>query len=229
MFPANRLTAVARNGEMTDEEFTPRWLYVKKCSHCDLKYFGTTVRANVERYRGSGSRWVAHLQRHKAKAITIAKRFYESHQREECMRRAIEFSKEHDIVASREWANAHVETGALAVNGGWFVGNQHSKKTLKIISQSNKGKVWFHDPHSSFATKLFPGDRTIKKLGLVRGMHPNHLRHLAKTEEHKAKIGNGNRGKAKSAETRAKLSAALKGRPGHTPWNKGMRFTEKRK
>lgn len=39
-------------------EFKPTYLYLKKCSHCDLMYFGKTVQ-DPYKYKGSGVAWGA--------------------------------------------------------------------------------------------------------------------------------------------------------------------------
>jgi hypothetical protein len=41
-------------------------LYIKQCSHCDLKYFGKSVRRDIEDYEGSGIKWKNHLKKHEA-------------------------------------------------------------------------------------------------------------------------------------------------------------------
>lgn len=40
----------------------PTRLYIKQCPHCNLKYFGKTHYENIERYFGSGKRWLNHLK-----------------------------------------------------------------------------------------------------------------------------------------------------------------------
>lgn len=42
---------------------TPTRLYIKKCSHCDVKYFGKTTSDDVENYKGSGKKWKNHLKK----------------------------------------------------------------------------------------------------------------------------------------------------------------------
>ena len=40
------------------------YLYVKQCNHCNLKYFGKTVKPTVEKYFGSGHHWRRHIKMH---------------------------------------------------------------------------------------------------------------------------------------------------------------------
>lgn len=178
-----------------DQQFTARWLYVKKCSHCELKYFGMTTRKDVDRYQGSGTEWRDHLERHNARAITLNKRFFTQRQHRSCTKAAIAFSERHNIVASKEWANLQIETGDQSTWGaGTPKGARRSERTGLLISTGNLGRAWYHDPKSDFATKLYDNDPLIKARKLVKGMHPNHIARLKKTPEHKQKIGEANKG-----------------------------------
>jgi len=36
------------------KDIKPTRLYIKKCSHCELKYYGKSESVNIESYKGSG-------------------------------------------------------------------------------------------------------------------------------------------------------------------------------
>lgn len=49
----------------------PTRLYIKQCSHCDLKYFGKTILEDIQTYKGSGIRWQRHLKKHNAESVHL--------------------------------------------------------------------------------------------------------------------------------------------------------------
>lgn len=88
-------------------------LYVKTHNNTGLKYFGKTIREDVQAYTGSGTRWLNHLQKHGYDVTTEVIGIFED---EDVARQvAIDFSIEHDIVNSPLWANLKFET----LDGGW--------------------------------------------------------------------------------------------------------------
>lgn len=137
------------------ETIEPTRLYIKKCSHCGLKYFGKTKSKNIEKYTGSGSKWNNHLKKHNAKSIHLwnSDWYYDS----SITRFAMKFSKINKIVENSEWANLKPEDG---LDGGWS--HVHTKeiqerarananKTMLekygelrpsfLFSEKNKGKI----------------------------------------------------------------------------------------
>lgn len=88
------------------------YLYLKQCSHCNLKYFGKTVSDNPANYKGSGTDWLEHLKEHKAKQVTKSMWRFKDH--EACRYFALSFSADNNIVESDEWANKQVESGGLS-------------------------------------------------------------------------------------------------------------------
>lgn len=92
----------------------PTRLYVKQCSHCDLKYFGKTVRQDIEKYSGSGVKWKNHLSKHNAKSLHIwnSDWYYDT----SISTFALEFSKDNNIVESETWANLIEENGLDGFN-----------------------------------------------------------------------------------------------------------------
>ena len=91
----------------------PTRLYIKQCPHCGLKYFGKSVREDIEKYNGSGVRWNNHLKKHNItpETLWISDWYYDT----SITRFAIKFSNLNKIVESNEWANLIEENG---INGG---------------------------------------------------------------------------------------------------------------
>lgn len=93
--------------------FKPTYLYIKTHNVTGLKYFGKTTGRRMAQYKGSGTRWLNHINYHGYNVTTEIIGHYTD--REECRNAALEFSKKHNIVESPEWANLVVEDG---VSGG---------------------------------------------------------------------------------------------------------------
>jgi len=75
-----------------------------------MKYFGKTCSLDrISRYWGSGKAWKKHLTENGRSFTTQLVGFYL--EKERCRSAAIQFSKEHDIVNSSEWANLIIENG----------------------------------------------------------------------------------------------------------------------
>ena len=93
--------------------FKPTYLYVKTHNTTGLKYFGKTCKKDPYKYKGSGTRWNNHLGIHGNNCTTEIIGLFTD--REECLRAALEFSVQNDIVVSPEWANLKLES----LDGGW--------------------------------------------------------------------------------------------------------------
>jgi hypothetical protein len=107
-------------------DFRPTRLYIKELN--GLKYFGKSVSADIEKYHGSGKRWLNHIKKYgtnKIETIWISDWFYDPLLLKEY---ATSFSIKHSIVDSDEWANLCVETG---LNGGYRE-NNHFKEFNKL-------------------------------------------------------------------------------------------------
>ena len=88
--------------------FKPTWLYIKQHNKTGLKYFGKTTR-NPIKYKGSGKKWVHHLNFHGKDVSTIWYQLFDN--KDELVMFALTFSKEHNIIESVEWANLKFENG----------------------------------------------------------------------------------------------------------------------
>lgn len=114
----------------------PTRLYIKQCSHCNLKYFGKTISEDIENYPGSGVRWTRHLSKHRAtsKHLWNSDWYYDT----TITRFAIKFSVLNRIVESKGWANLAIENG---IQGG-FLGEEISKKAHIKISKTKNSANW---------------------------------------------------------------------------------------
>lgn len=106
----------------------PTHLYVKRHIRTGLKYFGRTVK-DPQSYRGSGAYWTSHLERYGNHVVTtVVGTFTDS---EELREAAEDFSEEHDIEWSTDWANLLGEDGGTS-GEGWRVGLDYTDKIRRL-------------------------------------------------------------------------------------------------
>lgn len=113
-------------------EFKPTWLYIKQHNDTGLKYFGKTTNKNPNTYHGSGQYWRAHLKKHGKNITTVWCQLFDD--KEALIEYALRFSKENQIVESKEWANLIPENGYE--DGGAtksFLGKKHTPETIAKI------------------------------------------------------------------------------------------------
>lgn len=90
-------------------EFKPTYLYIKQHSITGKLYFGKTTK-DPEKYMGSGIHWTRHISKHGIEYVeTVWYCLFLD--KEDCVDFALNFSKQHDIVESKEWLNAIPENG----------------------------------------------------------------------------------------------------------------------
>lgn len=90
-------------------EFNPTYLYIKQHSITNKLYFGKTIR-NPETYYGSGLHWVRHIKVHGRNYVTTL--WYELFTDiVELQNFAISFSRDMNIVESKQWLNMKLENG----------------------------------------------------------------------------------------------------------------------
>eukprot|EP01083_Nonionella_stella_P098972 278382_1 len=101
-------------------------------------YLGMTrrsTRAEVFKYIGSGEYWCNHIRMHGNDIDTYILKYLDGTQRQACIDYCTGFSKRHNIVRSKHWANLMPEYG---INGGpGFAGRKHSEESKQKISASN--------------------------------------------------------------------------------------------
>ncbi len=115
----------------------PTRLYIKKCSHCELKYFGKTTLQDIDSYSGSGDYWLKHLRKHNATVIHLWNSAW--YHDDSIVRFATKFSKLNNIVESRNWANLKIEDGLDGGDPG-PAGRAKIRETLKSLHATEKGK-----------------------------------------------------------------------------------------
>lgn len=159
------------------------YLYVKTHNKTGLKYLGKTESKDPHKYPGSGKYWQHHLKTHgKDYSTEIIK---ECESMEEFSKWGLYYSNLWNVVESDDWANLTEETGdarGLRRYNGYWRGKTRSDIDKEKISQGRKGKGKGHNRTLTEESK--EKIRAARKLQII-------------TEEHKKKIGDGNRGKPK--------------------------------
>ena len=201
--------------------FKPTYLYIKTHVVTGLKYFGKTTR-NPLSYAGSGKYWKRHINKHGNICDTEILGIY--HDVRECTIDAVWFSETFDIVNSDEWANLIVENGmdgAPVGHAPTFSPDQEWKdnNSRRAINNWNdpewrketirRQKIAANDPtrkdeYSRIAKQQWEGNETRKAAQSKVA--------LQVWEDYKEKIME-NFKRPKSAEHKAKISAALSGTP----------------
>jgi len=110
--------------------FRPTALLVQTHNVTGLKYFCKTIHLDrVHWYKGSGTVWKRHIKKHGNDVSTGIMGIY--YDRNRCVEAALEFSRKHNIVASKEWANLveeNAETGAQGGDKHPMFGRSHPQK-----------------------------------------------------------------------------------------------------
>ena len=204
--------------------FRPTALLVQTHNVTGLKYFCKTIHLDrVHWYKGSGTVWKRHLKKHGNDVSTGIMGVYYDRQR--CVEAALEFSRTHNIVASKEWANLveeNAETGAQGGDKHPMFGRPHPDKGSKRPDISarmsgennpNYGIKWSEERKQAFSESRI-GKPHHRPLGSKSGMKGK-----AYPEEGKRKLSEAlkgrvspNIGKKASEETKAKMSASQKAR-----------------
>lgn len=116
------------------------YLYIKQCSHCQLKYFGTTIRKNPYSYKGSGKYWTNHLKKHGGIPDTLEIWSFED--QKEATIFALNFSEYNCIVESSLWANLIIEDGKKGgANKGMKMTYEQKEKISNTRKEKNLGKL----------------------------------------------------------------------------------------
>lgn len=112
------------------------YLYVKQHSITGMKYFGMTQKQNPFKYYGSGTYWKEHIKKHGKQYVkTLEVWGFDS--RDQCSYFSFKFSKDNNIVESKEWANLIPESG----NKG-ALGRKATKEQRIHLSEIRKGKTY---------------------------------------------------------------------------------------
>lgn len=221
------------------------YLYVKKCNHCNLKYFGMT-RRNPFTYRGSGSYWLAHNKKHKTSIETLSVWGFDN--QEGCTDFALRFSYDNDIVESKDWANLVAEDG---FNGGHHgavlgprpqevkdkisksnTGKKHSEETKKRLSELAKNRIVSDETRVKLGT--WKEGRRSGRLGKTNSEESNKsrsekLRGRKVSDEQKKAISEANSGRKHTEEHRKKNSLARIGKKLSEDTRKKMSESQKKR
>jgi hypothetical protein len=149
----------------------PTRLYIKQCSHCELKYFGKHSGKNIENYSGGGKRWNNHLKKHHAKAMHLwnSDWYYDT----SISRFALKFSHINKIVESTKWANLKPENG---LDGGWDYINSNGLSGNSKLSYLMNNDLEFS---SKFKTNVSSG---LKRYYELNGHHWEGRFHIDETK-----------------------------------------------
>lgn len=112
--------------------YRPTYLYIKQHSITGKLYFGKTVR-DPEKYMGSGSHWVNHINKH-GKEYVVNLWYCLFYDEVECNKFALMFSEQNNIVESKEWLNQVPESG-LCGNVGVKFSEEHKAKLAEASSK----------------------------------------------------------------------------------------------
>lgn len=115
----------------------PTFLYIKQHSITGLKYFGKTVK-DPYKYKGSGKHWARHIKKHGTEHIEtlwVSEPYTDSNVISDF---ALAFSKDHNIVESKDWANQISENG---LDGGGNKGISPSAESKQKMSAAKLGKT----------------------------------------------------------------------------------------
>lgn len=178
-------------------EYRPTWLYIKQHNVTGLKYFGKTVSLDPYKYKGSGHYWLDHLKIHGKNITTIWCQLFTD--KNSLVEYAKNFSKENNIVESKEWANLIPEEGHE--DGGGV-----------------KGRI--SKPHTNEAKNKIKEARKLQKSPMTGKSHTEETKEKIRqkralqiiSDDTKKKISEKMQGHVFSDERNQKISRALVGR-----------------
>jgi hypothetical protein len=114
-------------------DFKPTYLYIKQHNITGLKYFGKTTAEDPSQYLGSGILWRRHLEKYGNNVTTTIYGYFTD--KNLLIKEALTFSKNNNIVKSKDWANLQEENGV----GGGDNSASFTEESRKKISERHKG------------------------------------------------------------------------------------------
>ncbi len=181
-------------------------LYIGTHNTTGLKYFGKSellfTQEDLQKfYHGSGTYWKRHIKKH---GDDVTMEIYGIFHIDEVKEIALKFSKDNNIVESKEWANLVFETGKTSGTPGYIV----SEETKKKISNTRKERKI-----ESWNKGLILGERYCNPMKeSTKEKISKANKGKVRTEDMKLKISIANKGRNLSEETKMKISESLKGR-----------------
>lgn len=128
------------------------YLYVKRHRTTGLLYFGKTTKRNPFAYLGSGKYWLRHLKKHSVDIETLDVWGFDDI--EECEKFALTFSKEKQIVESKQWANLRPENGR---DGGYFPGDLNPMKRPEVVEKLRAANLRTNESRGQKTSKALTG------------------------------------------------------------------------
>jgi hypothetical protein len=156
-----------------------------------MKYFGFTRSKDPIKYPGSGYYWKRHIKLHGGKKQIETLNLWSFDSIEECRKFAEEFSIEHKIADSEEWANLMNETVTLGWEPKRRQSKGHIRKRLNTKMRNKTGKDWDEN-------KIVPNHR-LGKYGIPAPRH---------SLEHNRRVSLGLKGKNHSEQSKQKMREA---------------------
>ena len=200
-----------------NNKFTPTWLYIKQHNVTGLKYFGKTTK-DPFLYKGSGKYWKDHIRKHGNNITTVWTELFTDKQT--LTEYALQFSNQHNIVESKEWANLINENGI----DGNVPGSKITEETRRKLSVSHQGQLaWNKGIPRSQEVKDAVSKANKGKVAWNKGIPQNDKVKDAVSKANKGKVA-WNKGKVRSEEEKQKMKdgwAKRKATCGHVPHNKG--------
>lgn len=187
------------------------YLYTKQCTHCKLKYFGKTKQANPHKYKGSGMYWKRHLRYYKANQITIE--LWSFKDQSECTKFALKFSRDNNIVESKDWANLQYENG---VNGGIgrIITKEQREKASAITKKQMSQQKYKNIIRESNKNRKLTNEQREKRKEISKKLVTNNFMYSKKgkhiSDDHRKKIIESNKTRIYSDETKRKISESKK-------------------
>lgn len=216
-------------------------LYVKTHNKTGLKYLGYTGRKDAHKYLGSGTYWKRHLKKHGKDYITDI--LLESENLQDITDLGVYYSQLWDVVSNNSWANLCIECGDGGPVGvkrsdeyrakrsgpnnpaygkpSPFKGQKHTETAIEAMKAKVIGRV----PHNKgqkmsaeFCQKISDNHHDVKGENnpMFGKSHSDHTKML---------IAQKRLGTKASLESRAKQSAARKGKP----WSEARRAAQEAK
>lgn len=181
------------------DNFPPTFLYVKRHKVTGLLYFGKTTNKDVNRYKGSGTHWVKHINKHGKEYVETVwvEKFYNL---DELVEFALFFSEFYDIVKSNEWANCIPENGL----DGYPAGLKRSLEHCLNIAKSKLG-IKQTPEHIKARTDKNTGQKRSEEF--CKYTSERQIGHEVK-ETTIEKLRNANLGKKYSPEINSKKASA---------------------
>ncbi len=201
-------------------------LMIKTHNITGLKYFckSTKIGKELESYKGSGKHWLRHIKKH---GYDVTTEIFAQYDNDNLLliEEALKFSKENDIVKSKEWANLKEENGLDGAPKGCNHSEEAKQKmrgkrgklnlteeqrklkgevTKKIHTGMKRSKETCEKiskanshPRPWMIGKTHSEERKKKNSESQKGIAKLKLRGVAKSEEHKKKISDSLKGKYK--------------------------------